>query len=128
MLFGGRPKEAEVLRAVREYLTAKGVFGWRNNSGAYADAKSGRFIRYGALGTSDLLCIYPHGEKRGCLWGIEVKRPGGLLSDGQITFLRALRVRGAVALVAESVEDVEKCLANPEYMGAERYARLLSTP
>lgn len=127
MLFGNRvPKEAEVLRAVREYLAARRVWHVRTNSGGMKTAE-GRWMTFGAVGLPDIQAIYPTGEHRGKLFAIEVKRPGGRLSDGQIAMMKAIRAHGAIALVAEGVEDVERCLADASYVGAERYARVLST-
>lgn len=114
--------EAEVLKSIMQFLSMKGAFHFRNNSGAYSDAKSGRFIRFGKKGSSDILAIYP---KTGQFWAIEVKRPGGLLSDEQITFLKDVRRSGGVSTVAESIEDIERFLSDPRAKCAERYEKLI---
>lgn len=114
--------EAEVLKSIMQFLDIKGVFKFRNNSGAYSDAKSGRFIRFGKKGSSDILAIYP---KTGQFWAIEVKRPGGLLSDEQVTFLKDVRRSGGVSTVAESIEDIVRVLSDPRAKCAERYEKLL---
>lgn len=115
--------EAMVLRDIQQYLKFKGIFGYRSNAGAFTDERTKRFIRYGVLGGADLTCIYP---TTGQYWACEVKRPGGLLSDGQIAFLRGVRKSGGVILVAESIRDVEECLRNPGFIGDERYKKLLT--
>ena len=121
--------EAEVLKVVMDVLRIKGVFVWRNNSGAYADATSGRYIRFGKKGAADILGVYPggkNGEKRGAFFAIECKRPtGGLLSDDQIEFLRAIRRAGGVAVVATCAEDIFRVLDDPTSPSEEKYEKLL---
>jgi len=115
-LWGKKVSEAQVLKDVMHFLTLRGIFHWRNNSGAYK-AESGAFVRFGKKGTSDIIGVYPGGRFFAC----EVKRPGGLLSDEQIEFLKRVRANGGVACVAESVDDVDKCLRDSEYVALDRY-------
>lgn len=128
-LFGEvvKVKEADVLKAIQQYLTYKGIFYYRNNSGAYQ--QDNRFIKFGKAGSADLVCIYPGEIKsqlgRGLMWMVEVKKPGGILSPAQIDFLKAVRAHGGIATVAESVDDVERTLIDLNHRVAERYEQHL---
>lgn len=121
-LWGAKIKitEAMVLKDIQQYLSLKGIFHWRNNSGSFKP-ETGGYVRFGFKGSSDLLGVYPGGR----MFCIEAKKPGGALSDFQIEFLKSVRSKGGVILVAESVQDVIECLKNPDYIGGERYKKLL---
>ena len=121
-LWGGKQKisESDVLRDVQQYLKLRHIFSYRQNSGAYKP-DGGGFVRYGHLGAADLCCIYPGGR----MWQLETKAPGGKLSDGQIIFLKEVRAHGGVVLVCEGLDDVDKCLKDAEYIGLDRYKRLI---
>lgn len=58
---------------------------------------------YRLKGASDLLGIW-----RGRFLAIEVKRPGGKLTDDQVRFLAMINQAGGVAFKAESIRDVER--------------------
>ena len=120
-LLGDKPLEADVLKSILEYLTWKRVFHFRVNSGAFTIERN-QFIRFGARGCPDILAVYP---ATGLFWGIEVKRPGGLLSDAQVEFLRGIHANGGIATVAESVCDVEAVLTDPNHPNLERYRSVL---
>lgn len=122
-LFPGKVMEADVLKACMHLLTLKGVFHFRNNSGAYSDAKSGRYIRFGKKGSSDILAVYP---QTGQFWAIECKRPKGLLSDDQIIFLKDIRRAGGISTIAESIDDILRFLDDRCARNADRYEKLLS--
>jgi len=117
-LGGVKVSEAEVQKAIMQFLRYRGTFFFRNNSGAYSDKDSGRFIRFGSKGAGDLIAIYPDGR----FWSVEVKREGGKLSDDQIAFLCGVRKAGGVASCVESIADVQKVLADPLYL-PERYQK-----
>lgn len=135
---GVRPTEAQVLRAIREYLDARKIFYLRLNSGAQIVAGAGgerRAIRLAPAGTADLVAFVPWARCEGCYaalpadrmgnspccgrsvdYGcaplfIEAKAPGGVLSPAQLQFLAARRRAGIEAIVAFSVEDVETKLS-----------------
>ena len=82
--------EKEVTKQIRRLLKSIGVFHWK---------------QIGALGLpkgiSDILGIY-----EGRFLAIEVKRPGGRLSQYQKEFLKRVRDEGGIAIVARSVDDV----------------------
>jgi hypothetical protein len=97
--------ERDVLYAVSGYLFVKGIFHWRNNTGAYKEGS--RYIRYGAPGSSDIIGICPDGR----FLAVECKRPrGGRLTEKQREFLGRVNAAGGVGIVATSVEELEKQL------------------
>ncbi len=119
-LFKTKVSEAEILKSILVFLKLKRIFHWRQNSGSYAN--DNRWISFGFKGCSDIIAIFPSGDKRGTMLTLEVKRPGGSLSDSQIEFILNVRKHGGCASVVESVEDVEKVLADPLWL-PERYRK-----
>lgn len=100
-------KEDEVLRQCLTYLEMKGIYCWRNNTGA---TKIGnRFIRYGYKGSSDILGILPNGR----FLAVECKREkGGILSPAQKIFLENINKNGGLGIVVNSVEKLKENLKN----------------
>lgn len=103
-------KEADIQRAILEYLRLLGVFCWRVNSGAITAQHNGkrRFLRFnGAAGCSDLVGLLPaHCSRPGVFLALEVKRPGRKPTEQQAAFLDAIRAAGGVAAVVSSLDDV----------------------
>lgn len=93
-------KESDVQRQILDYLALKGVFHYRNNSGGFKD-KTGHFYRFGALGSSDIVCVVA-----GQYVGIEVKGPKGKQSEYQKEFQKALEAAGGKYILARSLDDV----------------------
>lgn len=93
--------EGFVLSACLEFLAVRGVFAWRNNSGA-TKTEGGRFVRFGLRGSSDILGILPGGR----FLAVECKAPKGRTTPDQEAFLTDIRRRGGVAMVARSVDDL----------------------
>ena len=129
-MFNEKPLEAQVQKACLEFLSWKGIFHWRNNSGGVMASytnKEGqskmRRLQFGKAGSSDILAIYPGGR----MWLIEVKRPGGLLSDNQISFLARARQRGAIVTIAESVDDLDRALSSPDSANHPRFEAALGS-
>lgn len=94
------PLEKEIQKIIIDYLSLKRYCFWRNNSGALKTEKGG-FIRFGAVGSPDICLI-----KDGIFFGIEVKRPGGKMSDGQIEFQKKCLEAGGRYHVVTSLDDV----------------------
>jgi hypothetical protein len=97
--------EGAVVKACLEYLQLRGAFVWRNNTGALRD-KTDRPVFFGKVGSSDIIGLLPGGR----FIAVECKAPGGRLSDHQIDFLNQIERMGGLAIIARSVEDVEKFL------------------
>jgi len=96
--------EGRVVDAVLAFLKLKNVFAWRNNSGATVagEGASRRFVRYGLVGSSDILGILPDGQ----FLGIECKSPTGRTTKAQEAFLDEIEGRGGLAILARDVNDV----------------------
>lgn len=101
-----KPTESEVLRACLDYLRARGILAWRNNTGAMSATYKGktRFIRFSEPGIADILGVLPGGR----LLAVECKRPGGKLSELQAAFLARVRDAGGLAVCVDDVRFLER--------------------
>ena len=100
-------RENVVLAQCLDYLHAKGLFCFRNNTGAVKVGR--RFIRFGYVGSSDIIGI----TKDGRFLAVECKREkGGVLSDAQKTFLTEINSNGGVAICVHSVMELIQKLAD----------------
>ena len=105
-----QPSEAEIQRAITDYLSAERIWWMRMNSGAFVLWTEGkrRFFRSGTTGMADILCT-PPSFKSGrpfILW-IEVKSHIGRQSQNQIDFQAEVEEHGHVYLLARGLEEVE---------------------
>ena len=89
-----------------EYHRKRVPMFWRNNSGAIK--LENRFIRFGAVGSSDILGILNDGR----FLAIEVKSAKGKLTESQKNFLANVNDAGGLGIVARSIEDVTRGLMN----------------
>lgn len=106
--------EGRVLAACLDYLHARKIFAWRNNSGAvkYQNAEGrGRFLRFGYVGSSDIIGVLPDGR----FLAVECKAEKGRVSEAQRFFLSEVTKLGGVSVVAKSIEDVAAVLAAEGY-------------
>lgn len=108
----GGIREAEILRAVEEWLTLRHIWHMRCNNSA-GKAQSGQFMRsftcngHAVNGVSDIYAV-----KDGTSIWIECKRPvGGKVKEAQKHFLDAMNRNGAVGIVVNSIESLESQLA-----------------
>ncbi len=101
-----QPTEADIQKSILDYLRTRGYFCWRNNTGMQRSQYDGRerFIRYGLVGSGDLLGL----TKEGRFFSIEVKRPGKKPTPEQIEFMATINQMKGLALVAYNVDDVIK--------------------
>jgi hypothetical protein len=49
-------KESFLQRQILDYLALKGIFHYRNNSGAFDNGRGG-FYRFGTKGSPDIICV-----------------------------------------------------------------------
>lgn len=98
------PLESEIQRTILQYLEIRGIFHWRNNTGALKSDT--RFVRFGHKGSSDIVGVLPGGR---ALF-IEVKRRTGRLTEAQKEFIARAHMAGALAFEARSVEEVDRRL------------------
>jgi hypothetical protein len=99
------PRESGVVAACLQYLAARQIFAFRNNTGAACFDK--RFVRFGTPGAADILAVLP---PTGRLLAVECKRPGGRLTPAQCAFIDHPRAAGGLALVVRDVCDLQRAL------------------
>lgn len=97
--------EHEIQSQILDWLKAKRIFHWRNNTGAMASTYKGksRFMRFGVKGSPDIYVL-----QLGQLMGIEVKAGKNFQSQAQREFEVAFARAGGIYLVAWCLEDVIK--------------------
>lgn len=103
-------KEANIQRAIMDFLTAKNITHWRCALGGVL-VRRGNDLRYAKnkmKGFPDIAGICPGNFGR--LFAIEVKTPGGKLSPEQKAWRDILLSRGVIHIVATSIEDVRMML------------------
>jgi hypothetical protein len=93
--------ESDVLSQCLSYLRVKGFWVWRNNTGA-ARASGGRYVPFGLIGSPDIIGVLPDGR----FLGVECKSPSGRQSAAQKDFQRKAEERGALYILARSVDDL----------------------
>ncbi|GHU72445.1 hypothetical protein FACS189450_10250 [Spirochaetia bacterium] len=102
--------ESIVLAGCLRYLQLRGIYHWRNNTGAVR-IRPGQFMSFGKKGSSDILGILPDGK----FLAVEVKAPDGRLSPEQRQFIQALRDFGGLAVVVKSWQDLDTALKEAGY-------------
>jgi hypothetical protein len=101
-----RGPESAVIRACLEYLRLRGVFCWRQNSGALA-TPGGGFMRAADInGAADIIGVLPGGR----FLAAECKSAGGRQSPAQKAFQEAVEKRGGLYVLARSIGDLERFL------------------
>lgn len=94
---------SDLVNAVLLHLSPMGL-AWKNSTGALKDA-TGRLVRYGLPGSSDVLaCI------SGRMVGVECKVGRDRQREHQARFADALHRAGGIYILARSVEDVTERL------------------
>jgi hypothetical protein len=105
-----RETEGDIVRACLTYLrVARGLVAWRNNTGARKVGS--RFVRWGDVGSADILGILPGGR----LLAIECKRKGNRPTPAQVAWHQMVSDAGALVIVATSVDDLTRQLATAGY-------------
>src|SRR5690242_9737335 len=98
--------EQSIQSAILAYLRMKGVPCYKHqNAGIY---REGRYIPSHTRGVSDIIGCIP---TSGRFLAIEVKRPGGKLTQEQQQFIDMISGAGGLAFVAHSVEECRKYLS-----------------
>jgi hypothetical protein len=87
-----------------QLLALRGVFAWRNNSGAFVIREAGRrrFVRAGLVGGSDILGVLPGGRF--------LAVPGNRPTAAQRAFLDQVTAAGGLALVGYDVAELSRFL------------------
>ena len=102
--------ESHVLDGCLRYLELRSIYHWRNNTGA-VQVRPGQFMRFGKVGSSDILGCLPSGR----LLCVECKSKGGRLSPEQERFLAEVRKLGALALVVRGWQELDEALREAGY-------------
>ncbi len=97
-------KESDVVKSCLSILALKGIFAWRNNTGAVISMYKGkkRFIKYGCKGSPDIIGILPNGK----FIGVECKKVGGKQSDDQVEFQRKVSMNYGIYVVVQSGNEL----------------------
>ena len=103
--------ESIVLDGCLRYLQARGIYCWRNNTGA-VEIRPGQWVRFGKKGSSDILAILPPGGRLLC---VECKAPNGKLTPEQKQFLEEIRELGGLALMVRGWEELDEALCEAGY-------------
>lgn len=92
--------ERDVVAAIKKYLASLGgdVFFWKEHGGPY-----------GTSGVPDIICCY-----KGRFLGLEVKLPGGRLTEMQKRAIEKINRAGGIARRVESVDDVKAVIAQAD--------------
>lgn len=98
--------ESEIQRAILDYLHAHGIIAHKQAGIGRVAGRQTSWSKGGTNGISDITGVLPGGRAL----KIEVKRPGGKASKEQAAYIVACQKAGAVAFIAESVEDVDRGL------------------
>ena len=93
--------EGAVVRSCLDYLAIRGIFAYRQNTGA-AKTESGSYVHFGLVGASDIVGILPGGR----FLAIECKAGRGKTTLDQEQYLARVREAGGCAIVARSVDDL----------------------
>jgi hypothetical protein len=102
------PRETTLVAACLQLLALRGVFAWRNNSGAFVlgEGKGRRFVRAGMKGSADILGVLPGGR----FLAVECKIGRNRPTTAQTAFLNTIRAAGGLALVVWDVKELAEAL------------------
>ena len=99
-----RATESMILKACLQLLALRGIVAWRNNSGARKI--EGRYVRFGAVGSADILGVLPGGR----FLAVEVKAGRGRLTEAQASWHAIMREQGAACFVVRSPQELDAAL------------------
>ena len=102
--------EGRIKAAILRYLERLGFYAWNNTTGAVR-VRPGKFIRFGKVGSSDIIGVLPDDR----FLAVETKTPKGRLSPEQAAFLEKIRCSGGVAVVARSFRELDAALRHEGY-------------
>ncbi|MDR2742619.1 MAG: VRR-NUC domain-containing protein [Treponema sp.] len=103
--------EGLVKSAILDYLHVRGFFAWNNPTGA-VEVRPGQWMRFGKVGSADIMGCLPGGR----FLAIECKAERGRLSGAQRDFLNEVERLGGLAIVARSFQEVDLALRRGGYI------------
>ena len=106
----GKPSEKAIETQILTYLSYRpDCFAWKNNTTGIYDSSKGVYRnnrnKFAITGVADILGVH-----MGRILCIEVKKPGGKLSQAQENFLKRIKECGGIAGMATCVNDVKEIL------------------
>ena len=98
-----KPKilEKDIQKAILQYLKAKKIFHYRQNSGAFQTVGGGYMRTSSVNGLPDIVAI-----QEGIYIGLEVKTQNGRQSDAQKDIQREITKAGGFYFIVRNIEDV----------------------
>ena len=85
----------------------KNIRVWANNTGSAMSFDSERILKYGLVGSADILGIV---APNGTMLCVEVKTGAGVQSEAQKRFQEMITSRGGIYTLARSVDDIKYLL------------------
>lgn len=92
--------ESNIKRQVQDFLNARGLFWFRQNTGAFK-TKTGGFYHFGAIGSPDIFILH-----KGLLIGLEIKSPKGKQEPAQKLFGEKMEKNGGLYFIIRSFGDI----------------------
>jgi hypothetical protein len=108
-------KESDILKLVTDYLSIRGFWWERRNTGAMKGIHNGksRFVRFSRPGTADVQAIqtitdplFPRVKFQRVFW-IECKAPKGVQSEEQARFQAEVEEAGMTYVLVKQLEDLQ---------------------
>ena len=96
------PKESAIVAACIKTLFTLGCYVWRNNTGSYTPEGSNRFIRYGKVGSADIIGVM----KGGKFIAVECKSGKNQQTEPQKLFQKYIEEKGGIYILAHSVDEL----------------------
>jgi hypothetical protein len=112
-------REQDLVAACLTLLSLRGVFAWRNNSGAFVlgQGQGRRFFRAGLVGSADILGLLP---PAGRFLALECKVGRNKPTAQQAAFLAAVEAAGGLSLVVYDVAELVRLLDGLSAAGRPR--------
>ena len=112
MRMAERISETKISKSIMEYLAARHILAFRQNTGAVVSEYKGkqRFMRFGTPGMADLLAFVNSPFAGLIVHWLEVKTATGKQSELQKSFQNQVEAAGHRYSVVRSIEDVETAL------------------
>ena len=89
--------ETQLQREIIQFLQCLGIVVWRTHSGTSMGGK----MHHAPAGTPDIIGYLPGGR----MLALEVKLPGGVVSDAQANWLKHAKSQGVLCAVVRSPKD-----------------------
>jgi len=103
--------EGRIKATCLRYLERRNIYAWNNTTGA-VQVRPGKFLRFGKVGSSDIIGLLPDGR----FLAVETKAPDGRVSPEQLAFLEKIRGLGGVAVVVRSWRELDTALRREGYV------------